>query len=88
AFFLAIFITETIISFSPLMTWLGKNLSASIFSDYLLLGSFAGISIIVGLLSGLYPAFYLSRFEPVKVLKSAGYEKNEGGNLRRVPVGL
>ncbi|MCB0837587.1 MAG: ABC transporter permease [Bacteroidetes bacterium] len=88
AFFLAIFITETIISFSPLMTWLGKNLSASIFSDYLLLGSFAGISIIVGLLSGLYPAFYLSRFEPVKVLKSAAYEKNEGGNLRRVLVGL
>jgi putative ABC transport system permease protein len=75
-------------AFSPLITWLGKDISASIFSDYFMLGSFAGISIVVGLLSGLYPAFYLSGFEPVKVLKSATYQKNEGGKLRKGLVSL
>ncbi|HVX52388.1 MAG TPA: ABC transporter permease, partial [Chitinophagaceae bacterium] len=50
-------------------TMSGKQLSLS-FSDNLdIILAFLGLSIIAGLLAGSYPAFYLSSFKPVKVLK-------------------
>lgn len=39
-----------------------------LFSSYFVLGMF-GITVIVGLLAGSYPAFYLSRFMPAETLK-------------------
>jgi len=47
----------------------GTNLSLSLPSQLPLVAGFLGLAIITGLIAGSYPAFYLSSFRPVQVLK-------------------
>jgi putative ABC transport system permease protein len=53
------------------------------FSQRSLLFGLAGLSLIVGLLSGCYPALYLSRFHPVETLKGRLTNKPGGALLRQ-----
>ncbi|HEY5406745.1 MAG TPA: ABC transporter permease, partial [Ginsengibacter sp.] len=46
-----------------------KNLSLSFTDNIGLIAAFIGLAILTGLIAGSYPAFYLSSFIPVKVLK-------------------
>jgi len=46
----------------------GKDLTMP-FTSINFIGTMLGISVIAGILAGLYPSFYLSGFQPVKVLK-------------------
>ena len=46
-----------------------ENLSLSVFLQMKYIFILAGATFIVGMLAGLYPAFYLTRFEPVEVMK-------------------
>lgn len=48
-----------------------RDLQLPIFSDPGLMLTIIGAAIAVGIISGLYPAGYLSSFQPVKVLKGA-----------------
>ncbi|MEP1097040.1 MAG: FtsX-like permease family protein [Cyclobacteriaceae bacterium] len=55
-----------------------------LFQPYLLI-SLATIALVVGLLSGFYPAFVLSSFDPILVLKNA-HLKTSGLSFRKILV--
>ncbi|MEZ4850499.1 MAG: FtsX-like permease family protein [Bacteroidia bacterium] len=57
---------------------LGTLLEMSLIFHPVVMGSLFGILVLVGVLGGSYPAFYLSSFEPVRVLKST--QIKGGGN--------
>ena len=64
----------------------GRNLSPLFFvHPGLLVAVFIG-TILLGVLSGLYPAIYLSSFQPVKVLKGGGDTGKSKGTFRNILV--
>ncbi len=64
----------------------GKQFLAVKFLQPKIIFAFLGISIFAGLLSGLYPAFYLSSFDPIRTLKGSMSNKPSGGGLRTVLI--
>lgn len=66
---------------------LGKNLLVSVFYKPGLIAIIAGITLLTGLLSGIYPAFVISAFNPVVALKQKqGSEVRNGLSLKKVLV--
>ncbi|MCE6991041.1 ABC transporter permease [Dyadobacter sp. CY323] len=67
-----------------------KNLTFTyLFSSPLFLFAFVGIAVVAGLLSGSYPAFFVSRFQPIATLKGSFVSgKAKGGTLRHVLLGF
>lgn len=61
----------------------GKTLRPSY--DPATLALFGGVALVAGLLAGSYPAFLLSRFQPVRALRGAG-PKSGGAAVRKVLV--
>lgn len=59
----------------------GKEIKFDLFHSNLLL-LLPGIAVLTGLISGSYPAFFLSSFQPVKVLKGSFNFGNRGAWLR------
>lgn len=57
-----------VVSLPAVNALVGKQLFIS-FRDPLIVGGVLGITLITGVLSGIYPAFILSGFTPIKVLK-------------------
>jgi putative ABC transport system permease protein len=64
----------------------GKELSLDFFKTPWLLPLLVFIALIVGLLAGSYPAFYLSSFRPILVLKGKLATGFKGGGLRSALV--
>jgi len=63
-----VFVVLRLTSFNQLID---KNLAPDFLHNPLLLFGSLGISLGIGIISGLYPAFYLSSLHPVKVLKGS-----------------
>ena len=61
----------------------GKTLRFSVGQNLTLLAVFFGLSLLVGLLAGSYPAFYLSSFRPILVLKGKMTNSLAAVSLRR-----
>lgn len=78
AMLLAVAIVE--LTLPAIGAFLEKPLSFSL-ARPVMLGSLLGSVVVVGLLAGSYPAFYLSRFRPVDVLK--GSASSGGSSLLR-----
>jgi putative ABC transport system permease protein len=64
----------------------GKQLGFSYLLSLPVLPFILSIPFIVGLLAGCYPAFYLSAFQPIQVLKGRLRKGASGGGLRSVLV--
>jgi putative ABC transport system permease protein len=52
--------------------WINKHLKFDLPDSPEVYISFVAFALFTGLLAGIYPAFYLSRYEPVRVLKNLG----------------
>jgi putative ABC transport system permease protein len=61
----------------------GKIISTGIFSNIGLLFLLLGIALVIGLLAGIYPAFILSSFKPIMVLKGRFATGTKGSILRK-----
>lgn len=66
AFLLAVVMMELVLPFYN--TLVNKNITVD-YSNPLVWGISFGMIVVLGIFSGSYPAFYLSSFQPVKVLK-------------------
>jgi putative ABC transport system permease protein len=64
----------------------GKNFDLHVIYSPQVLASLLGIIIIVGILGGSYPAFFLSRFSPVTVLKGEITKGSAGSLFRKILV--
>ncbi len=65
---------------------LGSNLSLGLFAGWYTIPALLLFTFFVGILSGSYPAFYLSSFNPYEVLKGSRANSMKNGNLRKVLV--
>lgn len=81
---IAVFLMEaTAPLLSPL---LGKSLGGLFLSSPLVWGVFIGITLLVGLLSGIYPALVQTSFKPVDVMRGDFRNSKSGVLLRQVLV--
>ncbi|MFC1725612.1 ABC transporter permease [candidate division KSB1 bacterium] len=60
----------------------GKQIDPVSMNLFKLLGLFASIALLTGIISGIYPSLYLSSFQPVKALKG-NFTTGKGGKVFR-----
>lgn len=86
--FLAMIIAVSAVelSISSLTLFLNKSLTLDFASNPILLVILLISGLLVGVLSGFYPAMILSSFKPVKVLKAKFSSSSSGNGLRKILV--
>ncbi len=60
-----------------------KNLTVHYWGSQSILPGLLGLVVVLGLIAGSYPAFFLSAFNPMKVLKGASGRTTGGSGLRK-----
>ena len=61
---------------------INQNLKINFLDPQILL-AFPGIALVTGLVAGSYPAFYLSGFNPVRILRGTFQHRSSAGRLRQ-----
>ncbi|MFN3554791.1 MAG: ABC transporter permease [Bacteroidales bacterium] len=85
AFVFALLLNELLIH--PFAQLLDENFRLAYWQQPGLLLAVLGFVVLVGVLAGFYPALYLSRYQPVKVLKGVAASSGRTYKLRKVLVG-
>jgi putative ABC transport system permease protein len=65
---------------------LGTKLELGLFAAWYTIPALLLFTLLVGIMSGSYPAFFLSSFSPYEVLKGSARNSSSNGKLRRVLV--
>jgi len=87
AFFAVIGAAVVIEFFLPAFNALAqKNIQIDYASDGSIIAGFIALALAVGIAAGSYPAFFLSRFQPVDVLKGGARTGTSGARLRQLLV--
>ncbi len=81
---LALIIAEIFIPWFNRLT--GQELSLQLLLQWEYLLGFAGIVVLIGTISGLYPAFYLSSFKPASIFRKDIQQRNGSGTARKILV--
>src|SRR4051794_1995667 len=86
AMLLALALAELLVR--PFAAFLDGDIALSYFGAHGVLLPAIGLTLLVGILSGLYPAFFLSRFQPAQVLKAnrSAAETPGSGRVRTILV--
>jgi putative ABC transport system permease protein len=79
-------IVEVVLKLTPANELLGKPLTLGLKEDPILLLWMLGLSLAIGLISGLYPSFYLSSIPPLSALASTAGRGSGGFRLRELLV--
>jgi putative ABC transport system permease protein len=81
------FAVLTVELFFPTFNFLsGKELVLTHTSNLKLLIGLIGLALLVGLISGSYPAFFISAFKPISILRESSVNNFEGLTLRKALV--
>lgn len=83
AMVLAIVADFLILEFSPFNSWINKNLSLDFIGNSSLLLGTLSITMLVGLISGVYPALYIPSIPVVTALKGSFSSQQSGIMLRK-----
>jgi putative ABC transport system permease protein len=65
---LGVMLVEVVLRLTPLNSLMGEQVRFNLLKEPLLAGWLLGLALVIGLLSGLYPAFYLSSWAPLTAL--------------------
>lgn len=88
AYFLALALVEVTLTLTPINEILERNLELDLLGNPLLSYGSLGLMVMIGLISGLYPAFYLSSILPIRALKGSFNSSQAGLSLRKLLVGF
>ena len=84
SFGLAIVLAETLLPFFNRIS--GKNLNLDFSGHFVLYLAIIGIALLTGIISGSYPAIYLSSFLPSRVLKASFRSSSGNSAFRKILV--
>ncbi|MBD0333172.1 MAG: ABC transporter permease, partial [Chitinophagaceae bacterium] len=84
SFTLALFFSFVALRFLNQLT--DRSIELPLFLQPLNFIFFFGIAVVLGILAGLYPSFYISSFQTIKVLKGKVFEPNQKFPVRNVLV--
>lgn len=82
----AIALVQLILSFSSFNSLVERNLVPDFLNNPLLLFGSVGISLAIGIVSGLYPAFYLPTIPTISALKGSFKNRKSGHQLRKALI--
>ena len=65
---------------------IGRHLELHFFDNFVVIPSLLTLGLVVGIISGSYPAFFLSSFKPIKALKGNKASVKSGSWMRNILV--